>query len=77
MAIVTPNDRPKSVRNRCVIKVFCDVFVLYRCFLDFSVGVGAFVIGLSQISLFFSYLFIYISYSFININNSISNISHS
>ena len=25
-----------------------------RCFLDFAVGVGAFVIGLSQISSFFS-----------------------
>ena len=25
-----------------------------RCFSDFSVGVGAFVIGLSQISFFFS-----------------------
>ena len=28
--------------------------MLSRCFLDFSVGVGAFVIGLSQISSFFS-----------------------
>ena len=45
--------RPKSVRNRCVIEVFGGVFVLSRCFLDFSVGVGAFVIGLSQISFFF------------------------
>ena len=27
--------------------------MLSRCFLDFSVGVGAFVIGLSQISSFF------------------------
>ena len=44
---LTPTDRPKSVRNRCVIEVF-------GCFLDFSVGVGAFVIGLSQISFFFS-----------------------
>ena len=50
MAIVTPTDRSKSVRNRCVIKGFGGVFVLSRCFLDFSVGVGAFVIGLSQIS---------------------------
>ena len=47
MAIVTSTDRPKSVRNRCVIEVFGGVFVLSRCFLDFSVGVGAFVIGLS------------------------------
>ena len=28
--------------------------MLSRCFLDFSVSVGAFVIGLSQISSFFS-----------------------
>ena len=28
--------------------------MMSRCFLDFSVGVGAFVIGLSQISSFFS-----------------------
>ena len=55
VAIVTPTDRPKSVRNCCVIEVFGDVSVLSRCFLDFSVGVGVFVIGLSQISFFFSY----------------------
>ena len=53
-AIVTPTDSPKSVRNRCVIEVFGGVLVMSRCFLDFSVGVGAFVIGLSQISFFFS-----------------------
>ena len=29
--------------------------MLSRCFLDFSVGVGAFVIGLSQIASFFSH----------------------
>ena len=29
--------------------------MLSRCLLDFSVGVGAFVLGLSQISSFFSY----------------------
>ena len=45
MAIVNPTDRPKSIRNRCVIEVFGDVFfVLSCCFLDLSVGVGAFVI---------------------------------
>ena len=54
MAIVTLTDRPKSVRNRCVIEVYGGVFVLSSCFLDFSVGVEAFVIGLSQISSFFS-----------------------
>ena len=25
VAVVTPTDRPKSVRNRCVIELFCDV----------------------------------------------------
>ena len=54
MATVTPTDRPKSVRNHCVIEAFGDVFVLSHCLLDFSVGVGAFFIGLSQISSFFS-----------------------
>ena len=48
---VTPTDRPKSVRNRCVIEVFSGVFCVVM--LDFSVSVGAFVIGLSQISSFF------------------------
>ena len=46
-------DRSKLVRDRCVIKVFSGIFVLSRCFLDFSMDVGAFVIGLSQISSFF------------------------
>ena len=48
----------KSVRNRCfVIEVFGSAFVLSPCFLDFSVGVGAFVTGLSQNSSFFVYDF--------------------
>ena len=46
--------RPKSVHNRCVIEGFDGVCVLSRCFLDFSVDDGAFVIGLSKISSFFS-----------------------
>ena len=25
VAVFTPNDRPKSVRNRCVIETFCGV----------------------------------------------------
>ena len=54
MTIVIPTDRPKSVRNRCVIEVFGGVFVFSHCFLDLSVGVGAFVIGRSQISSFFT-----------------------
>ena len=57
MTAVTPTDRPKSVRNLCVIEVFGGVFMLSRCFLDFSVGVWALVIGLSQISSFLFYLF--------------------
>ena len=56
MAIVTPTDRPKSVRNRSVIELFVALFVLSFCPFDISVGVGAFVIGLSQISSFFSYI---------------------
>ena len=55
VAVVTPTDRPKSVRNRCVIELFCGVVLLSLCLFDISVGVGAFVIGLSQISSFFSY----------------------
>ena len=54
VAVVTPTDRPKSVRNRCVINVFVALFVLSLCPFDISAGVGAFVIGLSQISSFFS-----------------------
>ena len=43
---VTTTDRPKSVRNR-VIEIVGDVFVLSICFLEFSVGIVAFVIELS------------------------------
>ena len=56
VAVVTPTDRPKSVRNRCVIELFCGVFVLSLCPFDISVGIGAFVIRLCQISFFFSFL---------------------
>ena len=55
MAVITPTDRPKSVLNCYVIEVFSGVFVLSCCFLDYSVGVGAFVIRLSQISSLFSF----------------------
>ena len=54
VAVVAPTDRPKSVRNRCVIELFLSLFVLSHCPFDISVGVGGFVIGLSQISSFFS-----------------------
>ena len=53
VAVVTPTDRPKSVRNRCVIKLFVAFFVLSLCPFDISVGVGAFVIVLCQIPSFF------------------------
>ena len=52
MAIVNPTGRPKSVRNGCEIEVFWGLFVLSCCVLDLAVGVGAFVIRLSQISSF-------------------------
>ena len=54
VAVVTPTHCPKSVRNRYVIEFFGGVFVLSRCLINFSVGVGAFVTGLSEISSFFS-----------------------
>ena len=52
--LVTPTDRPKSVRNRCVIEVFDGVCVCCPLVFEFSVGIGGFVIGLGQISFFFS-----------------------
>ena len=58
MAVVTPTDRPKSVRNRCVIELFCGVVCVIACPYDSSAGVGAFVIGLSQVSSFFSVLYV-------------------
>ena len=55
MTVVTLSDRPKSVRNRCVMERFGDVFVLSCWPFDIFVGIRAFVIGLSQISSFFYY----------------------
>ena len=49
MTVGTPTDRPKSVRNRCVIAVLCCLLVF-----DFIVRIGVFVIGPSLISFFFS-----------------------
>ena len=54
LARVTPTDRPKSVRNRCLIELFCGVVCVFTCPFDISVGVGAFVIRLGQISSFLS-----------------------
>ena len=50
------------VCNRCVIEGFGGVFVLWHCFINFSLGVGAFVIGLSRISSFFSQYYHLLSY---------------
>ena len=47
VAVVNPTDRPKSVRNRCLIEIFVALFVLSLFPFDISAGVGAFVIGLS------------------------------
>ena len=44
VAVVTPTERLKSVRNRCVIEFFVALFVLSLCPFDIYVGVGAFVI---------------------------------
>ena len=56
VALVTPTDHPKSVRNLCLIEPFCGVVCAVTCPFDISVGVGAFVIGLGQISSFLSFL---------------------
>ena len=48
VAVVTPTDRPK------LSNFFVALFMLSLCPFDISAGVGAFVIGLSQISSFFS-----------------------
>ena len=48
MTVVTPNDRPKSVSIVLVAFLCCPLVF------EFSIGIGDFVIGLSQISFFFS-----------------------
>ena len=55
VAVVTPTDHPKSIRNRCVIELFGALFLLSLCPYGVSVGVWAFVIGPSQISSFSSW----------------------
>ena len=54
LALVTPTDRPKSVRNRFLIELLCGVVCVVTCPFDIYVSVGAFVIGLGQISSFLS-----------------------
>ena len=56
VTVVTPTDRPKSVPNRCVIELFWGVVCVLILPFDISVGVRAFVIGLSQISPFLSWI---------------------
>ena len=56
VAVVTPTDRPMSVRNRCTYnRFFVTLFVLSLHPFDNYVGIGAFVMGLSQISSSFLY----------------------
>ena len=43
VAVVTPNARPKLVRNRGVIEIFDDVCVFLVLLFGFSADVGAFV----------------------------------
>ena len=44
VAVVSPTDRPKSVRNRCVIELFMALFEFSLCPIDISAGVRVFVI---------------------------------
>ena len=55
VAVLTPPDRPKWVRNRYVIEVLMAFLCSHVAFLEFSVDAGVFGKGLSQISSFFSY----------------------
>ena len=71
VAVVIPTDRLKSVRNR-VLEVLGGVLVLSCCCLDFSVGIGAFVIGLSHISSFFSLQIIWPVQYYMHEINSVS-----
>ena len=54
MTVVTPTDRSKSVRNRYVID-FLVAFLFCPLVFEFSVAIGVFIIGLSQISFFLQY----------------------
>ena len=57
------------VCNRCVIESFGGFFCVVMLLYEFSLGVGAFVIGLSQISSFFSQYMYYHLLSYL-INSS-------
>ena len=66
VAVVTPTDRPNSIRNRCEIEYFVALFVMPLCPFDISVGTVAFVIGLRQISSLFLSIDESIIYRYIN-----------
>ena len=55
VALISPTDRPKSVRNLhvWVIEVFVGVYILLCCIFWCPVGIGASVIDKSQIFSFF------------------------
>ena len=55
VAVVTPTDRPNSVRNRGVIELFWGVVCFVTLPFDIVTGLGDFVIGLSQICSFFTF----------------------
>ena len=52
MAVITSTDRPKSVRNLCVIELFGGMFVLSLCPFDISVRTRAFC-HRTELDLFF------------------------
>ena len=54
MTVVTPTDRPKSVRNFFVIEVFGGIFELSFGFRVFCLYMVFFLSGRSQIVFFFS-----------------------
>ena len=58
---------PKSVVYRCVIELFCGVVCVVTLPFDISVSLGAFVIGLSQISSFLTW-YLYHDFSKVQIN---------
>ena len=50
--VVTPTDRPKSVRNRCVIEFFVEFFCCHFATFVISVRIRTFVMGQSDLFLF-------------------------
>ena len=63
VAVVIPTDRPSRSATAVKSNFFVALFVLSLWPFDISVGVGAFVIGLSQMSYFLSiYNYTYLDY---------------